>query len=125
MPLIFQKWISRSDLHANPDILYVFGDNLERRGRGGQAKEMRGEPNAVGVVTKRKASHDESAYLTDADFDEIAPVIRKDFARVQKHLQRGGIAVIPSDGLGTGLSQLQTRAPNTLKFLEYLSLIHI
>jgi hypothetical protein len=52
MTLIFQEWITRKDLRENPDKRYVFGDNVERRGYGGQAKEMRGEPNAIGVVTK-------------------------------------------------------------------------
>ena len=51
--IIYQKFIYRSDLKANPSVLYLFGDNLQRVGLGGQAKEMRGEPNAVGIATKK------------------------------------------------------------------------
>ena len=40
MLVIRQKMIYRQDLGENTDILYVFGDNLERYGYGGQAKEM-------------------------------------------------------------------------------------
>jgi hypothetical protein len=50
--IIYQKYIKREDLRANPTVLYVFGDNEARTGLGGQAKEMRGEPNAVGIATK-------------------------------------------------------------------------
>jgi hypothetical protein len=35
-------------------------------------------------------------------------------------LEAGGIVVLPSDGLGTGLSELPTRAPRTNEFLEKL-----
>jgi hypothetical protein len=44
--------IYRRDLRANPESLYLFGDNTKRVGIGGQAREMRGEPNAVGIATK-------------------------------------------------------------------------
>ena len=35
-----EKIIKRDKLKSNPDILYLFGDNLLRKGLGGQAKEM-------------------------------------------------------------------------------------
>ena len=57
--ITFQERITRADLRANPDTLYVFGDNMRRRGMGGQAAEMRGEPNAVGIPTKWRPSRTE------------------------------------------------------------------
>ncbi len=44
-----QTWITRNDLRANPDWVYVYGDNVKRDGRRGLAREMRGEPNAHAV----------------------------------------------------------------------------
>ena len=41
-----------------------------------------------------------------------------DLEPVMRHLEQGGIAVIPADGLGTGLSQLPQRAPLLFSFLE-------
>ena len=35
------KVITRDKIKENPDVLYLFGDNLLRKGLGGQAKEMR------------------------------------------------------------------------------------
>jgi hypothetical protein len=62
MPVLRQKWITRDDLRANPNVLYLFGDNERREGLGGQAKEMRGEPNAIGVRTKASPSKHETAF---------------------------------------------------------------
>lgn len=44
-----QTWITRADLKANRDWVYVYGDNVKRDGRRGLAREMRGEPNAHAI----------------------------------------------------------------------------
>ncbi|MEL6859844.1 MAG: hypothetical protein AAFO74_15760 [Pseudomonadota bacterium] len=44
--VIWQTWITREDLKANRDLLYVFGDNAAREGKRGLARQMRNEPNA-------------------------------------------------------------------------------
>ena len=53
MPVRLMKFITRQYVKAHPNVYFVFGDNEVRRGYGGQAKEMRGELNTVGVRTKR------------------------------------------------------------------------
>ena len=111
MPVVLQKVIRRADLRANPHTLYAFGDNLEARGKGGQAREMRGEPNAVGIPTKRAPSMREGAFLVDADLERVRAVADKAFARLVRHLEAGGTVCLPADGIGTGLAQLQQRAP--------------
>lgn len=118
MPLIYQKMIVRADLQRNPQVLYVFGDNLQRTGFGGQAKEMRGEPNAIGVATKRAPGRRDCDYFSDDDlaFNELS--IYSDLKEVMDALARGRVVVWPADGLGTGLSQLPTRAPQTWDYLE-------
>lgn len=47
--VIKQSWITREDLRANPDIVYVYGDNAAREGLRGLARQMRHEPNAHAV----------------------------------------------------------------------------
>lgn len=100
----------RARVSADPDTLYVFGDNLEHRGRGGQAV-IRGLPNAVGVPTKRRPSMDEDAFFTDADLHEAQSRIDAAFDRIRRHLARGGTIAWPADGVGTGRAQLAARAP--------------
>ncbi|BAR62007.1 hypothetical protein NK6_8863 [Bradyrhizobium diazoefficiens] len=110
MPLFYQDWITREDLRANPDKVYVFGDNVERRGYAGQAKEMRGEPNAIGVVTKWAPSMDSKAYFDDTDACRM--LVERDLLVVQQALDRGRAVVVPADGIGPGLSRLPKYAPN-------------
>ncbi|AMO44197.1 hypothetical protein DSS3P8_139 [Roseobacter phage DSS3P8] len=117
MTVIFQKFIFRSDLQANPEIKYLFGDNLVRTGYGGQAKEMRDEPNAIGVATKRTPSNRPGEFFSDNDFEANCAVIDNDLKAAFEHRRKGGILVIPADGLGTGLSELPQRAPRTNAYL--------
>lgn len=116
--VIKQHRVYRQDLKNNPTVMYLFGDNMQRVGLGGQAKEMRGEPNAQGVATKVTPGMNEFEFFSDDQFGIFVSVIETDLAPAFKHIAEGGIVVIPSDGLGTGLSELPTRAPICFKFLE-------
>lgn len=118
---IYQKFISREDCRANPCLVYLFGDNLEQRGLGGQAKEMRGEPNAIGIPTKKSPEKYPDSYFTDAEFDANRAALDAAFhaalyAARQRHVAM--IFVIPLDGLGTGLAELEKRAPKTFLYLQ-------
>lgn len=112
------KRYDRATIRANPNILYVFGDNWAGTGRGGQAAACRDEPNAVGIPTKWRPSMDEAAFFTDADLEAVRPRIQAAFRRLDMHLADGGYVCWPRDGVGTGLAQLPTRAPAIAEFIE-------
>lgn len=118
MALIFQEQIRRTDLRSNPGMLYVFGDNEVRRGMGGQAGACRGEPNAVGVATKRAPDMTETAMWSDADFERCSAIIDADMAPLFRHVRNGGTVVFPRAGIGTGLSQLPQRAPRLMEHIR-------
>lgn len=109
MPIEFRKWIYRADLGRMPEARFVFGDNEQRAGYGGQAKEMRGAPNAIGVVTKWAPTMDLSAFFTDNYL--CHSLVLRDLAKVDHALLEGRLVIVPADGIGTGLSQLPQRAP--------------
>ena len=114
MKVIYQKIIKRKDLQENPHFYYLFGDNCEREGMGGQAGEMRGEPNAIGIATKFAPGGNKADFFTDKKFDEIKEIIDKDLLKVP----RGNVTiVIPKDGLGTGLAELPKAAPKVYRYL--------
>lgn len=120
MPLIYQKFITRQNLKDNPETLYVFGDNLERVGLGGQAKEMRGEPNAIGLPTKLLPSHNNNAYLTEEHLILIIITNTDDVDKLIHHLDHEKIVIWPTDGIGTGLAKLEEKAPNIFNYYEHL-----
>jgi hypothetical protein len=107
------KRISPEVLKTNPDKFYLFGDNLQGKGKGGQAI-VRDEPNAIGIPTKKAPRRDESAYFTDDELADNKAAIDKAFAK----LPDNAVIVVPEDGLGTGLADLPRRAPKTFAYLE-------
>lgn len=112
MPLERRKFITRAMMRAQPDALFVFGDNLARHGMGGQAKEMRGEDNAVGLPTKRSPYE----YMQDDDLATVVATAGPDIGKLRRHLLIGGTVIWPEDGIGTGLADLHNRAPGIAKF---------
>lgn len=117
MMIEYRKHITRKMLRAEPSTLFVFGDNLQRRGYGGQAREMRGEPNAVGIPTKAFPSMSENSFFSDRDFNVWMNESDPYCARLLEH---EGKIVWPSDGIGTGLAQLQKCAPSIWSAIERL-----
>jgi len=120
MPLIYQKLILRQDLRDNPDHLYVFGDNVQGTGFGGQAAEMRGEINAIGIPTKWFPKLTPKAFFWDAQRDQIIPIIEPRYAFIIDALQAGRTVIWPEDNIGTGLSRITVYAPNLWKEMEDL-----
>lgn len=112
--LTLQSRIYRVDLQANPDTLYVFGDNEARWGKGGQAAEMRDEPNAVGVATLKAPG----VYWIEADAERQNAVIDADMAPAFIALRAGRHVVFPLDGIGSGLAMLEPNAPSTWVHLQ-------
>lgn len=121
MPINFHKFITRGMVKGAPRALFVFGDNMYRTGLGGQAREMRGEPNAVGLITKRRPSHSfVTDYLTDDMLEQVMGLNDKDVGRLVQHLINRGIVIWPEDGIGTGLAKLEEYAPKVLDYYERL-----
>ena len=100
-------------LRNNREKTYLFGDNLAGYGKGGQAI-IRGEPNAIGIPTKKKPTMDEDAFMTDDEYDSNIRAIDEAFNKIPKNK----IIVLPQDGLGTGLARLQSKAPKTWAYLQ-------
>lgn len=113
------KWITRSFVREHRDHIFLFGDNLARRGFGGQAAQMRSEPNAIGIPMKKLPSNAEEACFTDAEFEQNKAAIDRAFERLYRISSTvEQIVVVPGAGLGTGRAQLESRAPLTFSYLR-------
>lgn len=113
----FIRRYTRELIQKTPDKIFVFGDNLARRGLGGQAKEARGEPNTVGVPTKYTPTRDEAAYFGQ-DIESERAAIAEAFDELERLQAEGKDIVFPLDGLGTGLAQLSERAPELAEYID-------
>lgn len=118
MALLYIKRYTRAFIRAHPDWLFVFGDNFERKGLGGQAKEARGEPNAVGIITKRKPSNAPDAFLEDGDFSQWEAASFPDRERIELAIAQHRPVIWPLDGVGSGRAKLQEKAPEIADAIE-------
>jgi hypothetical protein len=110
-------------LRSHSNIIFVFGDNLLRKGKEAQAI-IRDLPNAVGLTSKRTPDHCPNAYMTGTDSDYAD--VTSDLALIEGLASAGKQLVFPSTGIGTGLARLATTAPDLLSYIdsEISKLIH-
>lgn len=106
--------INRDDVRLNRNKIFLFGDNLAEKGFGGQAREMRGEENSIGIPTKKAPSNYPASFFTDKEFDANIISIDKAFQKIPTDKT----LVIPKAGIGTGLARLSQAAPKTFKYLN-------
>lgn len=112
------KIIKRDKLKENPEVLYLFGDNLLRKGLGGQAKEMRGEPNALGIVSKKYPSNKPDSFYCDDDFYSWLEIFSCDIQNLAKEINTGKYTALVIPQIGIGLADLPNRAPKIWKHLK-------
>lgn len=110
---------SRQDVRDNPKSLYIFGDNEERWGLGGQAKEVRGEDNSFGIPTKRRPAMDELSFWWPEDSPRQIEIIDNCLNNLYTILKSGKYnqVVLPAAGLGTGLSKLKENNPAVFYYI--------
>ncbi len=103
------KKITREFVSEHKETLFVFGDNAARKGFGGQAREMRGMPNALGIPTKRLPEMGANAFFSDKK--EEIEIVKDSLVELVKLTDKYRSVVIPSAGLGTGRAKLREKSP--------------
>lgn len=121
--IIMDDWYSVEKCNFSPYSLFIFGDNNMRVGSAGQA-QIRSCQNATGLSTKKIPSMEPGSFFSDLEYDACCAVIYQDITKIKLRFQKGGYTklIFPRDGLGTGLSQLPTKAPRVYEFLNKMLL---
>lgn len=117
----FSGWYSPELCRQNPDLVFVFGDNTQGFGKGGQAI-IRDEPNAFGVPTKRKPAMTPGSFFKEGNEDDLDAVLRQ-IKELWAKLGDGDTIVIPvtKEGkvsLGLERAELPSRAPTIYEAIE-------
>lgn len=94
------KFISETDLDNHPDWIFVFGDNLVRRGYGGAAK-LRDHAQAYGFVTKKYPDNRDSSFYTP---DEYRPVFEAEYAKLVTLIEASPTKMFIVSRLGSNLA---------------------
>ncbi len=116
---VFEGFWSVKDIQKNKEYLWLYGDNDIKRGKGGQAI-IRDEINTYGIPTKKFPNNNLTSYYTDDEYDNNCEKIITAFNKVRELLKEKNYKgiVFPKMGFGTGLAQLNTKAPKTFEFLN-------
>lgn len=96
---------------------FFFGDNLEKWGKGGQAKHLRGNRQAIGIDTKTSPRQGLEEQIWPEWRDTFEESWRKNFSLAEEALKRGADVWWPVDGIGTGLASLPSDCPSGWKAL--------
>lgn len=120
--MVFKGKYTTNLCKENPDFLFVFGDNVKRRGCGGQAV-IRPMENTFGIATKWSPSRSHEDFFSD-DNTQSMNYILWDIEKLEllSNKRLYDKIVFPLHGFGTGLAELDVRAPKTFAFLN--SLLH-
>ena len=115
--LVSRKY-SVEQCRINFDTLFIFGDNLERVGMGGQAV-IREQRNSLGFATKKAPGGAKEDYFTDDEYEENCKIIDEEIEKIKKYAEEYKYKAIafPFMGLGTGLSEMPLRCPQTFFYL--------
>lgn len=114
---IERGYFSVEKCKQNPKKLYIFGDNWEGIGKGGQAI-IRDEENAFGISTKYSCAES----FSDTKFEINKSSIDMETDLLVDIADNYEAIVFPYSGLGTGLANLQSIAPRTLIYLSQVLL---
>jgi len=95
-----QEKITKSYLRKNPNHIFVFGDNLQRFGKGGAAV-LRDEPNAYGFITKKAPNNNNGSFYRPEEYQEK---FNTELKRLKKIITREINKTFLISKLGEGLA---------------------
>lgn len=118
MNFIKQELFSIDNCLKNPRKLYIFGDNVLRKGKAGQAV-IRDCPNVYGIPTKWAPRMDEDAFFhdTDREIKLMKDVLKQFEIYLSVNARNFDTVVYPINGLGTGLAKLPIKSPTIYKMI--------
>lgn len=120
--LKFTGLYSTSLVRQHPFKVFVFGDNLMRYGKGGQAV-IRDVPNTLGVATKAEPTMARDAFFYEQWLEKHLRHVIDDLVKVGRAAETSDV-VIPftkgghSVSLGLGLAKLDMHSPTTVKVIS-------
>jgi hypothetical protein len=124
-PIYYIEYITRDYANEHSDYLFIFGDNDMRTGLGGLAREVRGQPNAIGIRVKKKPSMTTDSFYNDCEIESNRYKLDQDFQNLRANWNNNYVRIVaPVAGIGTGRAELRARAPKTYEYLINLLVKH-
>lgn len=87
-------------LEANPNCIFVFGDNTIRKGKGGAAS-LRDYTNTYGFITKRFPSYDDNDYY---GIEEYKQIYLDELIKLKEFITKNDDKIFLISPIGSGLA---------------------
>ncbi len=94
------KYVTEKFLRDNPNVIFVFGDNLIRKGKGGAAI-LRDEPNTYGFITKKAPNNNDDSFYRP---NEYLDVFYAELLQLAKEIEKNPEKTYLISKLGAGLA---------------------
>lgn len=111
----FPRFWTCSDVEANLNYLFVYGDNDLQRGRGGQAI-IRDLPNTIGLPTKKLPNNLPESFYTDLEYEKNKVKIDAAIEQILLKAEFYDGIMLPHDVFGH--AKLHLLAPKTFQYLS-------
>ena len=95
-----EETITKDYLIQNPDHIFVFGDNLDRKGLKGAAS-LRNEENTYGFITKKHPNSLSSSFYRPEEYE---PVFYRELDKLKKIIEDNPTKTFLISKLGAGLA---------------------
>jgi hypothetical protein len=100
MAKYIKKIITSEFLDLYPDVYFIFGDNLTRKGSGGAAK-LRHHPHAIGFITKKFPDNNDSSFYRPTEY---SPVFFEELEKLNNIVKLYPSKIFYVSQLGAGLA---------------------
>jgi len=114
---IFSGNWNNIDVMKSNTKFFVFGDNCERWGKGGQAI-IRDLKNTIGIRTKKKPDNLSSSFFNDSEYESNCQLILEDILTIKEKNVLDIDVVLSKNGYGTGLAKMSEKSPETFNYLN-------
>jgi hypothetical protein len=118
MPVFDIPMVTRDRVRAGKLFLFAFDDDEMRMTDDALAGQCRGEPNAVGIRTRRTPGPEAAATWRDNELAQHQAMLDEDFSLLISWVEAGGPVFLPKAGLGMLQPRLVDTAPRTFLFLQ-------
>lgn len=92
--------VTKETLNQNPNIIFVFGDNTQRIGKGGAAV-LRDHPRSYGFITKRNPGMEDEDFFTTKEY---RTVFYNEMDKLHNRIRKNPDKLFYISRLGAGLA---------------------
>lgn len=99
----------KEDILSNKDAVWVYTENVFKKGGGEMMEWVRGNDNCHSLITRETIGED--GYFREDNIIKITRIINDNFHGLQLKIRQGKLAIMPSVDINKAIIELEKNAP--------------